>query len=119
MKKLHEFKGVMIPFNLKHKDSIIKKGKYDFVFFKLDGDFLLRIIGKGKPAYLVSGGERLDYKASHLITELHADPRIPEKPTLNIKRNPALKIAYIIFESGKKSVVYPFLRIRFKMDYEE
>lgn len=119
MKKLGEFKGVIIPFNLKHEDSIVEKGKYDFQFFKLDGDFLLRIIKKGKPACLIPGGKRLDYETQGLIALLEADPEIPEKPKLNIKRNPALKIAYIIFESGKKNVIYPFLKIRFEMEYEE
>jgi len=119
MKKLHEFKGVKVPFNLKHEDSIVEKDKYDFQFFKLNGDFLLRIIGKGKPACLVSGGKRIDYKTQGLMALLRADPEIPEKPNLTIKRNPTLKIAYIIFESGKKNVIYPFLKIRFKMAYEE
>jgi hypothetical protein len=47
------------------------------------------------------------------------DPDIPQRSKFRIKRNPALKIAYLIFESGSHHPDYPTIKVRFKLEYEE
>jgi len=47
------------------------------------------------------------------------DPEIPKNAKLQIKRNPALKIVYIIFESGKHAQICTLHKIRFKVEYED
>ncbi len=121
MQSLFEFEDVNIPFNLKYKDLIIKGGKYDLEFFKHGTGqvFYLKIKKAKKTICLIPEGEKVPYKAQSNRWLLLADPDIPEDCRLNIKRNPALKIAYIIFETGKKAQVYPFYKIRFKVEYEQ
>jgi hypothetical protein len=120
MQSLKEFKNVDIPFNLKFEDLILESGKYTLEFIKHGmGDvFYLRVKKKNKTICLIPKGERVKYKDQSSYFDLMDDPDIPDKPKLNIKRNPALKIAYIIFETGKKSKLHPFLKIRFKLEYE-
>jgi len=64
MKRIYKFKDVEISFNLKHKDSIFKKGKYDFeiMFSYTQQVWYLRLIKKGKALCLVAG-EKLKYKS--------------------------------------------------------
>jgi len=117
MKRLYKFKAVEIPFNLKHEDSIIQKGKYDLEFLRQQAQpvYYFRII-KGRKKLCLVRGEQLAYK-THGTGQL-SDPNIPENPTLRIKKNPKEKILYIIFETGKKTRIYPFVKVRFKMEYE-
>jgi len=119
MQSLFEFEDVNIPFNLKHEDMTIKSGKYDLEFFKHGANqvFYLKIKKKGKTICLISEGERVKYKNQSSLGLLRGDPDIPEDCKLNIKRNPALKIAYIIFETGKHMPVYSYYKIRFKVAY--
>lgn len=112
MKLICEFKDVEIQFNLKHEDYIFEKGKYDFELLRMGNVFYLRIKKKEKPICLIPGGEKLNY-------EKLTDPDIPKHAKLNIKKNPALKIAYIIFETGSHHPDYPFIKVRFKLEYEE
>lgn len=112
MKLICEFKDVEIQFNLKHEDSIFEKGKYDFELLRMGNVFYLRIKKKEKPICLIPGGKKLKY-------ESFSDPDIPERAKFTIKRNPALKIAYIIFEPGSQHPDYPFIKVRFNLEYEE
>jgi hypothetical protein len=112
MKPVCEFKEVKIPFNLKNEDSIFEKGKYDFELLRMGNVFYLRIKKKGNPVLLKSGGEKLMY-------ENMFDPDIPQRSKFQIKRNPALKIAYLIFESGSHHPDYPTIKVRFRLEYEE
>jgi len=117
MKRLYKFRAVEIPFNLKYKDSIIQKGKYDLEFLRLQTQpvYYFRII-KGRKKLCLVTGEQLAYK-THGTGQL-SDPNIPENPKLRMKKNPEEKVLYIIFETGKKSRIYPFIKVRFKMEYE-
>ena len=121
MQSLFEFKDVNIPFNLKHEDMIIKSGKYDLEFFKHGAGqvFYLKIKKGNKTICLIPEGERVKYKNQSSLELLLIDPDIPDDCRLNIKRNPALKIAYIIFETGKRAMAYPYYKIRFKIGYEQ
>ena len=122
MKSIAKFKGVEIPFNLKHKDSIFEKGKYDFEILVKDmisGEdlFFLRIKKKRKILCQIQG-MRLKYH-SDFLAELLNDPNIPDEPRLKIKRNPKEKILNIIYESGKIATFYPLEKIRFRIEYEK
>jgi len=44
---------------------------------------------------------------------------IRSSATLRIKRIPEEKIVNIIVESGKKTRIYPFIKMRLKLGYEE
>ena len=114
---VYKFKGVAIPFDLKYEDSTFKKGKYDFeiLVHHQAQVFYLRIIKKGKGLCLIPG-ERLKYKGYGF--EKMKDPKIPDQPTLRIKRYPTGKIVNIIFESGKNTAIYPLEKIKFKLEYE-
>jgi len=115
--RVYKFKGVAIPFDLKYKDSIFKKGKYDFeiLFHHKQQVFYLKILKKGKGLCLIPG-EKLKYKSYGW--ERLRDPKIPDQPTLRIKKYPTGKIVNIIFESGKKTAIYPLVKVRFKLEYE-
>ena len=120
IQELHEFKGVKIPWTLKFEDLEIKKGKYDLIFLKHGTTlFYLRIKQAGKTICLIPDGERVRYQNQEDFHALMMDPEIPENAKLQIKRNPVVKIAYIIFESGKHTQICPFHKIRFKLKYEE
>jgi len=123
MKRAHEFIGVEIPFNLKHKDSIIEKGKYDFeiLFHRQERVFFLIIKKEGKSLCFLRG-EELKYRNSEGVilhtAELWQDPEVvPKEASLQIKRHPGKKVN-IIFESGKETAVYPLRKIRFEMECE-
>ena len=119
MKKICIFKGVEISFNLKHDDSIIEKGKYDFEFLKhqTQVSFYLRIKKKRKAVCLIQG-EELAYKSSGYY-ERSEDPNIPEQAKLRFLKNPKKGIVDILFESGKRAIAYPYVKLRFRMEYEE
>jgi hypothetical protein len=120
MKKICIFKGVEISFNLKHDDSKIEKGKYDFEFFKHQTQlsFYLRIKKKRKAICIVRG-EQLAYESSGYYYEQSEDPNIPEQAKLKFLKNPKEGIVDILFESGKRSIAYPNIKLRFRMEYEE
>jgi len=120
IQELHEFKGVKIPWTLKYEDMEIKKGKYDLIFLRHGTTlFYLKIKKEGKSICLIPEGERVRYQNQEDLIALQMDPEIPENAKLQIKRNPVVKIAYIIFESGKHTQICPFHKIRFKLKYED
>ena len=122
MIKVHAFKDVEIKFNLKHEEKIFEKGKYDFeiLFHHVQRVFYLKIRKKGKDLCLIRG-EKLKYRNSDggILTaaDLWMDPQVPQDATLRIKRYPGNRVS-IIFESGKKTPVYPLRKINFRMEYE-
>jgi len=121
LQSLCEFKNVKIPFTFKPGDMIIESGQYDLEFFKhgVGQVFHVKIRKGRKTICVIPEGERINYQNQGNLSLLRQDPEIPEDCRLQIKRNPALKIAYIIFETGKRSAFYPFYKIRFKVPYED
>jgi len=120
--ELHEFKGVKIPWTLKYEDVVIEKGKCDLIFLRHGTGirlFYVKIKKRGKTICLIPKGERVRYKNQGNLVALQNDPEIPKNAKLQIKRNPALKIVYIIFETGKHTQICPFHKIRFKLKYED
>lgn len=120
MQRLHMFKAVKIPFKLKHKDTVLKKGTYEFEFLRLLAAPLhfLRIRKGGKKLCLIQG-EPWTYSTSTIGSDQLHDPNVPDDPRLRIKKIPEEKIVIITFETCKKARKYPFIRLRFKMEYEE
>jgi hypothetical protein len=112
MNTICEFEEIKVPFTLKDEEATFDKGKYDFELLKMTNVFYLRIKKDGHPVCLKPHGEKVKYDDL-------ADPEIPQRSKLQIKRNPALKIAYIIFETGSHHPEYPFVKVRFRMSYEE
>lgn len=111
-KSVYKFKGVNIPFKLKHKDTVFDKGKYDFEIVKFPTQVIFYLkIKKGRKNLCLIPGERL----TRLEFEMN---KIPAKPKLVIKKNPEEKMVYITFESGTLTVIFPGIRIRWKMEYE-
>jgi hypothetical protein len=118
IQELCEFKGVKIPWTLKYEDIVVKKGTYDLTFLRHGPTmYYLRVKKKGKTIALFPHGEKVDYQGD-LFSKM-GNPDIPDNAKLEIKRNPALKITYIIFETGKHSKIYPLHRIRFIVKYED
>lgn len=116
-----KFKGIEIPYNLKHKDVVIEKGKYDIEITMPETSsvriFYLRIM-KGNKAICIVDGRKMHYKTEK-VSELHKDPNIPDQPRLTMRKVKALKKLYIYFESGKQAPNYPFEKIRYEIDYIE
>jgi hypothetical protein len=120
LQELAEFKGINLPFALKYEDQIFEKGKYDLIVLRnLPMTFLLKIKKQGKTICLISGGEKVNYPDQGNLNLLQMNPDIPKFAKLTIKRNRALKIAYIIFETGKQTELCPFHKIRFKLECVE
>ena len=116
-----KFRGVDIPYTLKHEDTVIEKGKYELEVV-MPQTASLRVfylkINKDKDALCILSGTKLHYKTEK-VSELHRDPNIPKQPRLTMRRNTEEKKLYIYFESGKRAPDYPFERIRFEIDYIE
>lgn len=114
--RVYYFKDVNVPFKLVTEDGVLEMGKYDFEILKdfRQAVYYLRIKKKNKRICNVLG-EYLYYKQRGAID----DPEVPDKPKFGMRRNPVTKDVYILFESGKKYTKYPFIKIRFKMKYED
>ncbi len=122
IQELMEFKDVKIPWTLKYEDIVIEKGKCDLVFLRHGTNtrlFYLKIKKRGKTICLIPKGERVAYKDQGNLLTLKNDPEIPKNSKLQIIRNPALKIVYLIFESGKHAAICALHKIRFKVEYED
>jgi hypothetical protein len=120
IRTVHKFKKVDIPFNLKHENLTLKKDRYDFeiIVHRTLQVWNLRIMKKGKVLCMLPG-EVLRDRPPGAHGEEMSD--VPEEPTLKIKRIPAKKMVYIIFETGKMETgteLLPYHKIRFKMEYE-
>ncbi len=103
------FKAVQIPFDLKCKDTMLPKGKYDLIVIKHTGQglYYLRIKKRREKLCLISG-ETIPYIDFE---------EIPEKPKLRMRRNPVENMLHIIFESGTITWKYSNVKARFKIEY--
>ncbi|MFZ2054641.1 MAG: hypothetical protein WAU81_10640 [Candidatus Aminicenantales bacterium] len=112
-----KFKGVQIPYTLKFQDKVLEKGRYDLETLKNPDtpSCYLRFKKGGKVMCLVEG-ERLEYKA-HGMSRM-TDSEIPNKPRLKMKRNTEEKVLIFMVETGRDSL-FPYLLLRFKLEYEE
>jgi hypothetical protein len=117
-KKLCEFKNVVIPFILEYEEGEIQKGTYNFEVRKdvNQSAFFLRIKKKRRTICRING-EKLMYK-SFGTRALFDDPTIPDDPKLRFKKVPEEKIVNIIFESGKRTKIYPCIKVQFQMGYK-
>jgi hypothetical protein len=119
MTPLYRFKGINIPVRLKIEDKIIEKGAYDLEFLRTPSPVLFYIkIMKGGKILGVLPGEEWPY-AHGIVSDIAHDPEIPAKPTLKMSMNKSEKLFNFIFESGKNARVYPLMRAKFKLPYEE
>jgi hypothetical protein len=114
---LGKFKGVEIRSRLKFQDTVVEKGTYDLEALKnrTSPACYLRI-KKGRKILCLIEGEQLDYE--NYGTGKMSDPSIPDKLTLKMKKDPKEKIFYFFVETGK-SAHFAFLKLKFKMDYED
>jgi hypothetical protein len=117
MKKLCEFKNVVIPYVLEYGDGELQKGTYNFEVRKdvNQNTFLLRIKKKRRTICNLRGEKQM-YE-SYGTAALFDDPTIPDDPKFRFKKVPEENIMNIIFESGKKSTTYPCIKVQFKMSY--
>ena len=69
--------------------------------------------------FALLGGERVLYENQGNEALLNDDPDIPVNARFKMKKNPALKLAYLILETGKHTMICRFYNIRFKIKYEE
>lgn len=114
---LCQFKGVQISYRLKYQDSIIEKGTYDIEALKNPNTPMIYLrIKKGKKIFCLAEGERLQYEGIGM--DQMANPKIPDKPTLKIKRDPVRKKFFIFVETGK-GAKFPFYNLKFTMEIIE
>jgi hypothetical protein len=112
MDSIYRFKGVEIPLTLKIDGAILEKGTYDLEFLRTPSPlfYYLKIMKKGKILHVVQG-EEFAYPT---------DARdIPPNPTLKMTKNVMRKSLIMIFESGRRALLYPLLRARFELPFGE
>jgi hypothetical protein len=120
LKELCKFKGVEIPFKLKYEDTVLKRDKYNLEALLLKSPSLSKYylrIKKGSKVLCRIEGEQWIYVTQG--TYMMRDPDIPDKPTMKMRKNSKDKLITFIIETGKKNRMAPFLRLRFKIAYEE
>ncbi len=117
-KKICEFKNVAIPFDLVYDNGELQKGTYSFEVRRDVNQiaFFLRIKKRRKTICRING-EKLMYE-SFGTRALFDDPTIPDDPKLRFKRVPEEQIVNIIFESGKRTKIYPCIKVQFQMGYK-
>jgi hypothetical protein len=112
-----KFKKVEIPYTLRFKDKVLEKGQYDLETVKNQNtpSCYLRFKKNNEVICLVEG-ERLTVpvRAGARLT----DPNIPDTPRLKMKKDREEKVLIFTVETGRRSR-YPFLLLRFKLEYEE
>lgn len=117
LKDLGRFKGIALPYRLKYHDVVIEKGIYDLEALKNPTTPMCYLrIKKGRRVICLVEGERLDYEVR--AGDRMTDPSIPDSCTLKMKKNPEEKVLYFVVETGRSSR-FPFLLLRFKLEYEE
>ncbi len=111
------FRGVDVPFDFKSGEVVVEQGKYDLEihFSKVDTNFLyvLRFLKKGKQLYDIAG-QRIEYQAL-TIQDLMKDPKIPNEPTIRIRKLPMGNLVDFIYESGKVGNM-PFEKAFFRVE---
>ncbi len=120
LREICKFKGVDLPNTLLYEDLVMKKGKYDLIILRLKSNttpiYYLQMKKGGKVLCRIEG-ELSDYQARGLA-DLMADPEVPDKPTLKLKRNPQEKVMIFKIETGKKHRGAPLVRLVFQVKYE-
>jgi hypothetical protein len=112
-----KFKGIQIPYTLKFEDKVLEKGRYDLEALKNpDTPSCYLRFKKGSKVICLVEGERLEYEARGMSRM--TDSEIPDQPRLKMKKNTQEKVFIFIVESGRNSL-YPYLLLRFKLEYEE
>jgi len=113
MNPIYRFKDISIPLSLKVNDRILEKGAYGLEFCRASGgpNYYVRIM-KSKEILETLQGEEYPYN-------LAKDNDIPNKPTLKMNRNQSEKLLILVFESGTGAKIYPRIRARFTIPYEE
>lgn len=114
---LCQFKGVQISYRLKYRDSIIEKGTYDVEALKNPTTPMIYLrIKKGKKIFCLAEGERLQYEGVGM--DQMANPKIPDKPTLKMKRDPIRKKFFFFVETGKRAT-FSFYNLKFTFEIVE
>lgn len=118
MKKVKKFKNVNIPYNLKHEETIIEKGKYDFEIwaYREVRQWSVKLIKKGNTLCALPGVILRDECPGARGQE---SEDIPKEPTLKMSRIPAKHILNIIFEAGSTTQFYTCYKVKFEIQYEE
>ncbi len=113
---VQKFKGVNVPFDMKHEDLIMEKGKFDFEILseRSLNIFQLKIYKKGKSLCGITGNVLRDGLPGARGEKME---EVPDEPTLQMKRIPVKKALYIIFETGKLTELFPGFVIRFELEY--
>lgn len=116
-RKIHKFKRVQVPFNLKYEGSVFEKGQYDFeiIAHRSIREFQLKVLKRGKTLCIIPGEILRDKPPGARGEEMEG---VSDDPTLKMKRIPAKKIVNIIFETGKLTQIYPCFQVQFQMEYE-
>lgn len=115
---LCKFKSVAVPYQLKYRGCVIEKGTYDLESLKNPSTPMCYLrFKKGKEVICLVEGERLDYEV-HGMDRMR-DASIPDQCTLKMRKNPEKKVFIFIVETGRKNAMFPFLKLRFTMEYEE
>jgi hypothetical protein len=112
-----KFKGIQIPYTLKHEDKVLEKGRYDLEVVKERNSptYYLMFKKKGKVVCLVKGEQlTVEVRAGARLT----DASIPDSPRLKIKKDTAEKILIFTVETGRHSRS-PFQLLKFKLGYED
>jgi len=118
MKRIFKFQNVKLPFDLVIAGKEIRKGAYHFEFLRhqTQAKNYLRIC-KGRKFLCCVPGDEQQYETYGRMKFL--DPEIPKKPRMQLFKHPINKQVYVVFESGKKTGVYPFLKVKYKFDLME
>lgn len=118
MKKVHKFKKVNIPFNIKCDDTIIEKGQYDIEIFAYRAvrQWSLKILKGGNTLCILNGQILRDECPGARGQEME---EVPEETTLKMSRIPAKQILNIIFEAGRMTQFYTCYKVIFQTEYEQ
>jgi len=118
MKRIYKFNKVKLPFGVKVEEKVIPKGTYHFEFLRhqTQAKNYMRICKGSKFLCCLLGAEQQYDTYGRMKFK---DPNIPKNPRMEFFKHPIKKTVYIVFESGKKTGVYPFLKVKFKLDPAE
>jgi len=113
MNPIYRFKGLNIPVSLKIEDKILENGVYDLEFCRVPStkSYFVRIMKRGRVLEVVQGDD-FPYGGT-------PDRDIPKKPTLKMNINKDKKVLALVFESGIWTSIYPKIRARFEIPYQE
>lgn len=119
MTAICSFKGTNIPLSLKVQEKILAKGAYDVEFLRTSSPVLyyIKFMKRGKVLGVVQG-EEWPY-AGGIVSDIPKDKTIPKPPTMKMTINRTDKVLTFVLESGRNALLYPMVRARFRLPYEE